>query len=344
VAIRILYAGSPEAAAIPLLHLGRAAAHGKDFTIVGVLTNPPSAQGRSKALIPTPVAQAAEKLQQERNIDLPVLCPEKLDGAARDAVAELEPDLLVCFGYGKIFGPKCLSLFSMGGINLHPSLLPLYRGCAPIPAAILDQQPETGVSVQKLALEMDSGNILSQVRLPLRGTETADTLLLQAAEIGAGQLEEVILRAAKEGELPEGVPQDGSKATYCQMMKKEEGCICWKDSAAAIDAKIRAFTPWPGAFTCAQGTTLKIHQAKVYKKELPAHIQSNFLQPPEAGTVLGTDKSEGILVQTGDGILCITNLQWQAKKAMNWKDFMNGSASFTGCCCSSSNNQEDTGR
>lgn len=332
--LRILYAGSPEAAAIPLMHLGKAETQGKGFTIVGVLTNPPSAQGRSKALIPTPVAQAAQKLEAELGRSIPVLTPEKLDATARDAVAELQPDLLVCFAYGKIFGPKFLSLFPMGGINLHPSLLPLYRGCAPIPAAILDRQPETGVTVQKIALEMDSGNILSQVTLPLSGTETADSLLLQAAEIGGKQLEEVILQAAEIGALPEGLPQDGSKATYCQMMKKEEGCICWNDSAAAIDAKIRAFTPWPGAFTCAQGTTLKIHQAKVYQQEVPAHIQAAYPETPAPGTVLGMDKAQGILVQTGDGILCVTNLQWQAKKAMSWKDFMNGSPSFAGCCCS----------
>lgn len=333
--LRILYAGSPEASAIPLMHLGKVEAEGKGFTIVGVLTNPPSAQGRSKALIPTPVAQAAQKLETELGRSIPVLTPEKLDAAARDAVAELQPDLLVCFAYGKIFGPKFLSLFPLGGINLHPSLLPLYRGCAPIPAAILDQQAETGVSVQKLALEMDSGNILSQITLPLTGTETADSLLLQAAEIGGKQLEDVILHAAQAGSLSEGIPQDGSKATYCQMMKKEEGCICWNDSAAAIDAKIRAFTPWPGAFTGALGTTLKIHQAKVYQQELPAHIRSAYPEAPVPGTVLGMDKAHGILVQTGDGILCITNLQWQAKKAMSWKDFMNGSPNFAGCCCSS---------
>lgn len=333
--VRILYAGSPQAATLPLQHLGKIAASSSDFTIVGILTNPPSSQGRSKALIPTPVAQTAKKLQEDLGIDLPILCPEKLDAIAREAVAALKPDLLVCFAYGKIFGPKFLSLFPMGGINLHPSLLPLYRGCAPIPAAILDQRPETGVTVQKIALEMDSGNILSQRVLPLKGTETADSLLLQAAEIGSQQLEEVIREAAKLGSLPEGIPQDGTKATYCQMLKKEEGCICWKDSAAAIDAKIRAFTPWPGAFTLAQGTTLKIHQAAVYTKALPPHIASAYSKPVEPGTVLGTDKTAGILVQTGDGILCITNLQWQAKKAMNWKDFINGSASFTGCCCTS---------
>ena len=104
---------------------------------------------------------------------------------------------------------------------------------------------------------------------------------------------------------------------------------------AAIDAKIRAFTPWPGAFTGALGTTLKIHQAKVYQQELPAHIRSAYPEAPVPGTVLGMDKAHGILVQTGDGILCITNLQWQAKKAMSWKDFMNGSPNFAGCCCSS---------
>lgn len=331
--IRILYAGSPEAAAIPLLHLARAAAHGTEFVLVGVLTNPPSAQGRSKTLIPTPVAQAARQLESELGASIPVLTPEKLDAAARDAVVALKPDLLVCFAYGRIFGPRFLSLFPMGGVNLHPSLLPLYRGCAPIPAAILDRQSQTGVTLQKIALEMDSGNILSQVVLPLDGTETADSLLLKAAEIGSRQLEELVTAAVKAGALPEGVPQEGEKATYCQMLRKEEGCICWSDSAAAIDAKVRAFTPWPGAFTCAQGSTLKIHRTAVYTGRLPPQIRSDYPAPPAPGTVLGVDKSAGILVQTGDGILCITNLQWQAKKAMNWKDFMNGSGSLVGCCC-----------
>ena len=331
--LRILYAGSPKAAAIPLRHLGKVEAEGKDLAIAGVLTNPPAAQGRSKALVPTPVAQAAQKLGEELGRAIPVLTPRKLDAAAREAVSELKPDLLVCFAYGKIFGPKFLSLFPLGGINLHPSLLPLYRGCAPIPAAILDRRAETGVTVQKIALEMDSGNILSQVTLPLDGTETADSLLLQAAEVGGKQLEAVVLQAARSGSLPEGTGQDGSKATYCQMMRKEEGCICWNESAAAIDAKIRAFTPWPGAFTKANGAILKIHQATVYGKELPAHIQAQYPEPPPAGTVLGVDKAAGILVQTGAGILCVTNLQWQAKKAVGWKDFMNGSGNFTGCCC-----------
>ncbi len=334
--VRILYAGSPEAAVIPLLHLARAAAHGNEFAIAGVLTNPPSAQGRSKALVPTPVEQAARQLESELGVPVPVLTPEKLDAAARDAVAALEPDLLVCFAYGRIFGPRFLSLFPMGGVNLHPSLLPLYRGCAPIPAAILDRQSETGVTVQKIALEMDSGNLLSQVVLPLDGTETADSLLLKAAEIGSRQLEEVVIAAAKAGALPEGTPQDAGRATYCQMLRKEEGCICWSDSAAAIDAKVRAFTPWPGAFTCVQDSTLKIHQSAVFTKELPPQIKSAYPAPPSPGTVLGVDKSAGILVQTGDGILCITKLQWQAKKAMSWKDFMNGSASLVGCCCTQS--------
>lgn len=331
--LNILYAGSPDVSVIPLRKLLEASASGAPFRIAGVLTNPPAVRGRGHTLVPTPVAEAVAEAAGSYSLDIPVLSPEKLDGTAREAVTRLNPDVLVCFAYGKIFGPKFMSLFPLGGINLHPSLLPRYRGCAPVPAAILDMQPETGVSIQKIAQEMDSGNILAQTVIPLDGTETAGGLLECAAGIGGDLLVRLLAEASVDGTFSDGMPQNGENATYSRMLRKEDGCICWNRSAREIDAQIRAFTPWPGAFTCVDGTQLKILTASVYAGSLPENCERDS---PKPGTVLGVDKRAGILIQTGDGILCVAQLQWQAKKAVDWKSFINGSRNFIGVCCTKS--------
>ena len=164
--IKELYAGSPDAAAKTFKILNEKAME-NGFEIAGVLTNPPSAKGRHKELVPTAVGLAARKA------GIPVLEPEKLDGSARDAVAALQPDMLVCFAYGHIFGPKFMELFRFGGINLHPSALPQFRGCTPVNAAILNGLEKTAFSVQKVSAKMDEGNILAQVEVCLDGTENA---------------------------------------------------------------------------------------------------------------------------------------------------------------------------
>ena len=317
--MNILYAGSPDISAKVLEDLYLLTENSSDFNIVGVLTNPPSAKGRHKELVPTEVAQIAIKYQ------LPVLEPEKLDADLREKVRALNPDILVCFAYGKLFGPKFMALFPQGGINLHPSLLPKYRGCAPVPAAILNQEEETGITVQKLALEMDSGDVLLQVKIPLDFTETSESLLNDAANRG-GELFYKVLCDIRDGKA-NGVPQDSSQATYCEMLKKEDGLIDWTKSAKEISAKIRAYYPWPSSFTVYKDLQLKIHRATVFQGEYSGEASSENSVP---GTVLGLDKKSGILIQTGDGILAVENLQLQAKKAMDFKDFLNGNKDFIG--------------
>ena len=317
--MNILYAGSPDISAKVLEDLYLLTENSSDFNIVGVLTNPPSAKGRHKELVPTEVAQIAIKYQ------LPVLEPEKLDADLREKVRALNPDILVCFAYGKLFGPKFMALFPQGGINLHPSLLPKYRGCAPVPAAILNQEEETGITVQKLALEMDSGDVLLQVKIPLDFTETSESLLNDAANRG-GELFYKVLCDIRDGKA-NGVPQDSSQATYCEMLKKEDGLIDWTKSAKEISAKIRAYYPWPSSFTVYKDLQLKIHRATVFQGEYSGADSSENSVP---GTVLGLDKKSGILIQTGDGILAVENLQLQAKKAMDFKDFLNGNKDFIG--------------
>ncbi|MCM1321687.1 MAG: methionyl-tRNA formyltransferase [Bacteroides sp.] len=340
--MRILYAGSPEAAAAPLdfLLTGFREAN-SNHEIIGVLTNPPSPQGRSKKLLPTPVAQTAASYNEKLNIAesaaqsvikpraVAVLTPEKLDANAREQVALLKPDILVCFAYGKIFGPKFMALFPRGGINLHPSLLPKYRGCAPIPAAILNQDKETGITVQRIAEEMDTGDILSSTRIPLAGTETAESLLHEVSR-KSGKILLDVLDAIEDGTAV-SVPQSTEQVSYCRMLKKEDGFIDWNLSAQEIDARIRAFYPWPLAFTAVNGQQLRIHAAAVYKPDCAEDNSQNGYNAascsgaPLPGTIIGTDKKHGILIQTGCGILAVSVLQWQTKKAMNWKDFLNGS-------------------
>src|SRR5574344_1052098 len=156
--LKVVFAGS-HACAVPALE-----ATAKHHRIVAVLTNPPAPAGRSATPIPTPVHAAALALQERGIIQpgTPILTPERITDDLRAAIAATAPDCMACFAYGKIFGPKTLALFPMGAFNLHPSLLPRWRGCAPVPAAILAGDGETGITVQKMALEMDSGDILAQ--------------------------------------------------------------------------------------------------------------------------------------------------------------------------------------
>lgn len=383
--LNVLFAGSPECA-VPSLE-----AVARKHRIVAVLTNPAAPQGRSKELVPTPVAACAIRLIEEGIIapGTPIFTPEKLTQEVRDAIAATKPDILACFAYGKIFGPKTLALFPMGAVNVHPSLLPRWRGSTPVPAAILALDAETGITVQKMALEMDAGDIIVQTRFPLDGTETAEALLARAAAEGAPLLVESLDRL--EAGTASLTKQNEADATYCTMLKKEDGEIDWTKSAKSISAQIRAFTPWPGAFTTAmpvgtasggtaggEGQTLLILDAHEYRGPaggasdtlrgdlqsahaggvsprgentalrgdlpsgkspddagLPAHrggVSPRGETPDQsgsqAGLVLGIDKKEGILVQTGEGLLALGRLQWRTKKPLDWKSFLNGTRDF----------------
>jgi methionyl-tRNA formyltransferase len=369
--VRILFAGTPEIA-VPSLRAA-AASH----TVVGVLTNPDRAAGRGRDLHVSPVKAAA------RELGLPVLQPHKLDAAFRGFVRELEPELLVAFAYGRIFGPLFLECFPRGGINVHPSLLPRYRGPSPINAAILNGDARTGISIQSLALEMDAGDIILQESFPLTGKETAGSLTQAAAEKGA------VLLARALDLIAEGkdrrVPQDGGQASYCKLLDRQEAKIDWKNSAVHIGRMIRAFNPWPGAWTVFKGQSLRILAAGEMAEEradfnrcdagandaFPANtsppagpesvrgfVETDSARPgdccgetqtasrarlrplaadaddrenePLPGKVLGVDTRRGILIQTGNGLLGVLELQLQSKKAMDFASFMNGVRGFAG--------------
>jgi methionyl-tRNA formyltransferase len=318
--VRILFAGSP-AIAVPALE-SIAAMSGGEVVLAGLLTRADSPKGRSGRPEPTECAAAAERL----SIPIPILKPEKLDNAVREQTAALKPDLLVSFAYGKIFGPQFLALFPLGGINIHPSLLPKYRGATPIPAAIINREPVTGITIQRLAAEMDSGDILVQKIVPLSGRETtaglSETMAHQAAE-----LLPAAIRGIAGGTL-RAQPQDHSAATYCSRIKKEDGLIDWNLSAAEIDAHIRAFDPWPLSWTMHGELMLFILKAEALENGDSQDTLTGLCIVP--GRILGKDKKKGILIQTGKGILAVSKLQYQTRKALDWQAFLNGARDFIG--------------
>lgn len=318
--IRVLYAGSPAASAKTLeILIENAASNG--FRIAGVLSNPPSARGRHKTPVPTEVQSVAEKY------GIPVFTPEHLDSAAREAVAAVSPDILVCFAYGHIFGPKFMELFKFGGINLHPSALPKYRGCTPVNAAILNGDSETAFTVQKVSRAMDEGNIMASEKVVLTGKETAESLLNDAAVRGAALLAEVLKAVADKGAIADGTPQSG-EASYTGMILKEHAKINWAESAEKVDCAVRAYYPEPNAWTQEDGAPLKIMAGIPLSDQEGTECGGDV--NAAAGVVSAFSKQKGILVRCGIGFYAVTKLQRQGKNAMDYKSFMNGAKDFIG--------------
>ena len=319
--LRVLYAGSPAASARTLeLLVEYSSSEESGFEICGVLSNPPSAKGRHKTPAPTPVAETAAKFR------LPCFTPDRLNAESRELVSSLDPDILVCFAYGHIFGPKFLALFKFGGLNLHPSALPKYRGCTPVNAAILNRDRETAFTVQTLSLAMDEGDIVRQKKIALTGTETAGSLLNAAAEDGALIMRDILEEVARTRQTPVGTKQTGD-ATYTSVITKNDAKIDWTKSVDEIDAFVRAYSPEPCAWTEENGVMLKIIAGKSFAavEDLSVDVEA-----AASGTVLRFDKNTGIIVKCGKGFYAIGKLQRQGKNAAEAKDFINGARGFIG--------------
>jgi len=371
VPLRILFAASPAIAVPSLEAVADLCGRDRRFELAGILTNPDSPRGRSGRPEPTECAAAAERL----GLGIPVLKPERLGAEARVPVGGLRPDLLVSFAYGKIFGPKFLALFPAGGINVHPSLLPRHRGPTPIPAAILNGDGETGITVQRLVAEMDAGDILAVESFPLYGNETTASLTATMAARAAGILPGLLGKIASG--TAEGRPQDHGAASYCGLISKADGIIDWNMGAREIGARIRAYNPRPLCETAHGDQRLFILRAEAvgdsggraeprgnqFWREadhggtfLPipagrygaeprlggggkaAGFADRGARPPheklvsvaEPGLVLGKDANKGILIGTGDGVLAAGELQYGGRKALEWRDFLNGARNFIG--------------
>jgi methionyl-tRNA formyltransferase len=307
--MRILFAGSPDFAVPSLVAVHEA------FPISAVLTNPDRPTGRGKQPIATPVKRKAMAL------DLPVLQPRALDAPFLEQLRAHQPELLVVVAFGRIFSREFLEFFPRGGINLHASVLPKYRGPSPITAAIIGGETETGVTVQQLAPKMDAGDILGTRLLPLSGRETTGSLSAVLAELGAELLLAVLVDLAQDRVRPVG--QDESQATYCRLVRKEDGRIDWSAEAGTIERMIRAYDPWPRAFTTWGDRRVNLLAGGVYPG-------SPDTDGKKRGLVLDIDNRYGILVNTGAGVLYVSRLQLQAKKPLDWRAFVNGQKDFIG--------------
>jgi methionyl-tRNA formyltransferase len=331
--MRVLFAGSPGIA-VPALEALTCPAMEDVCEVAGVLTNADSPTGRRGTSEPTELGAAAfalsAALAERGRPPIAILKPEKLDAPFREAVGALKPDILVAFAYGRIFGPKFLALFPRGGINIHPSLLPKYRGPTPIQAAILNRDRETGISIQQLALEMDAGDLLVQERFPLTGRETAASLSEIAAGKSAALLTSLIRNLA--GDDVPGIPQNHGEAVYCRLLAKEDGHLDWNAGVLDIDARIRAFTPWPLSLTHHGDQELYILEGRPWDGNGSggAGQEKAGIKSKEAGMVLGIDKGRGILIQTGNGIFAAERLQYRTRKALDWRSFLNGAPGFIG--------------
>ncbi|NBK24655.1 MAG: methionyl-tRNA formyltransferase [Spirochaetia bacterium] len=308
--MRILFAGTSEIA-VPTLR-----ALAEHFEIGAVLTNTDKPQARSKALVPSAVKEEALRLGLE------VVQFDHLGSDARAAIAPFGCDTLLCFAYGRMFGPKFLGLFSGEKLNIHPSLLPLLRGPSPIQGAILSQATMTGISIQRIAAEMDCGDILASCTIPLGGTETTESLGTLVSERAAS------LALTSLGALQAGTatfsPQKG-EATYTTLIDASMGVLDFHQSAKTLHAQIRALVPWPKARTVYEGQTLML--TSVYGTL--AEAGSDAVPPGvEPGTVVGKQKGKGIAIATGDGLLWVTHLQLEKRKELDYLSFLNGNQGF----------------
>ena len=306
--MRVLFAGSGLLAVPSLEALVRS------FDVAAVLTaaGPASARGRKTALAPLGTVA--------RELNLPLLRPEKLNQQAIAAVRRVKADVLVGVGYGKIFRKPFLDLFGQT-VNLHPSLLPKYRGPSPIQAAILAGDRETGLTIHRIDAGLDSGPIMAATRVDLLGHETTGLLTCALGRVGAPLLVAVLERL-RDGALSLTSQCEG-RATYCPMIRNCDGLIDWSSSAQQISRMTRAYDPWPGTYTALAGTRLRICEARVFPEAADTRGQRH-------GLVMGTDKRYGILVVTGDGILGVGKLQVEYKKVLDWRSFVNGNRQILG--------------
>lgn len=303
-ALRIIFMGTPELAAASLSVLLRE----PGFQIVAVVTQPDRPKGRDLKLQASPVKELAVKA------GLPVLQPAK--AREESFIAELralQPELIAVAAFGQILPKAILDLPRWGCLNVHTSLLPKYRGASPIQSAILNGETETGVTIMRMDVGLDTGDSLTQRTTPIRDEDNAATLHDRLAQLGAELLVQTIPDYVAGKIQPQ--PQQHELATHVAKIKKEEGRIDWQQPARSIWNRIRAFTPWPGAFTF-----LPAQPRPVLLKIWQAEIMSGQGTP---GEILTADK-KGVMIACGEGALRVTSLQREGGRRMIAAEFLAG--------------------
>ena len=320
---RIVFMGTPAFAVPSLAALCTACNTAQpDWHVAGVITQPDLPAGRGKKLVASPVKQFAQAQ------GLSVIQPDRLrkEPDAIDVLRMWAPDVIVVAAYGQILPRAVLEIPTFGCVNVHASLLPAYRGASPISAALLDGLDETGVTIMLMDEGMDTGPMLAQARLPIQPDDTTASLSERLAELGAELLART-LPGWLAGEIAP-VPQDQlpGQPSVCRLVKKQDGRIDWSLPAAQIERMIRAYTPWPGAFTTWQGQNFKLWQADV----LAGTPQPGTTQPESAPPGCVVEKDGQIAVGTGDGLLALRQVQPAGKRRMEIDSFRNGAPDFVG--------------
>lgn len=304
--MQIIFMGTP-AFAVPTLQ----ALHHKGHEILAVFAQPDRPAGRGRGIAFSPVKQKALELH------LLVCQPAKLkDIKTVECLSDLKPDVLVVVAYGLLLPQNILDIPKYGAVNLHPSLLPKYRGAAPINHALINGEKTTGITSILMNSRMDAGDIILQEEVSVDGDENAGEIETRLAKLGA----DIILKSLEvvKSESYEFKKQDEALVTYAPKLSSADGHIRWENSSEDIRNCIRGLTPRPGAFTMFKGKRLEILKAQLNNE----CIVSNIEQIP--GQVVSMDKNRGPIVKTGDGTIVLTVLKPQGKKAMSGDEFLRG--------------------
>jgi methionyl-tRNA formyltransferase len=320
--VRLLFCGTPQFAVPSLNHLLAQ----PDFEILGVITQPDRPSGRGREVSFSPVKQAALAA------NLPVHQPEKIRAPEiQQLLTSYSPDFIVIIAYGQIIPARLLPIPKHGWINLHASLLPKYRGAAPINWAIVNGEPETGVTTMRIDAGMDTGEILLQCEIEIGANETAPELASRLSELGAPLMVETLRGIAAGTIVPQ--QQDHSAATLAPILKREDGRVDWNRPANEVFNRMRGFAPWPGAFTIFRGQTCHVWGDPVSKEMNPV---SEELKPVSQGI---KDVPPGTLLLEKNGlhvvcgrttVLHISSVKLEGRKQVSASEFANGARLRTG--------------
>jgi len=316
--LKIVFMGTPEFGAIILEKLIKGG-----YRPCLVVTAPDKPVGREQTIIPLPVKVLAEKN------NIPVEQPEKIENC-KLKIENLKPDLITVAAYGQIISKDILDTPRYGSLNVHPSLLPKYRGSSPIQAVILNGDKKTGATIILMDEKMDHGPILNQRAMTIEEKETAISLHDKLADLGANLLGETISKWTRRMINPQ--PQDDAKATFTKVLTRADGQINWQKSAEAIEREIRAYLPWPGSYTfwekTGKSTQIKTLKARVYKSPITMTypIGKTLVVPQNE---LAIQCGKGFSMGAGD-FLVMERLQMEGKKEMSSEEFLRGHPDFIG--------------